>query len=172
LNAKTLTLLAFGLLAQTACEKKSAETAIPSPSPSAAENAKTPDNAAVAPSATPTPAESPTAAPAVSPGASESPSASSTATPGTAAIVRPKFANPEVNEYLDKFDTYLTDFRIAYLEMRQGNMTKFQAMIERAKEIQTKGEQIQAQLTPEEQKEFEDYVSSKSEQLGTMTEDR
>jgi hypothetical protein len=158
-------------LALAGCEQKSADRSVASPSPSA-ESTKTPDNVAAESSVTPTPTQSPTAAPMVSPSANEPPSLVSptpSTAPATAAIVRPQFKDEEANQYLDDYDAYLDEFRSAYLEMQNGNMAKFQSMIDRAKEMQNKGEAVQAKLSPEEQKAFQEYIGKKSEQLGNLS---
>ena len=49
--------------------------------------------------------------------------------------------------------------------MKQGDMTKYQTVIQRARELQTKGEKLGGELTPDEQKRFADYLNKKADEL-------
>ena len=42
--------------------------------------------------------------------------------------------------------------------MKQGEMAKFEVVIARIAEIQSKGDRIRSELSPEEQKEFNEYL--------------
>ena len=49
--------------------------------------------------------------------------------------------------------------------MKQGDMTKYQAVILRARELQTKGEKLGGDLSPDEEKQFADYLKKKADEL-------
>src|SRR5215469_4485965 len=142
----------------TACEQKPAE-------PSGRQSS-TP-----APSATPlssptvaeTPAASPTATPVSSPPATpatNSPSPSAANSEG-----RPTLSSQSANEYLQSYDAYISDFKMAYHAMKQGDMTKYQTVIQRARELQTQGDKLGGELRPDEQKRFADYLNKKADEL-------
>jgi len=49
--------------------------------------------------------------------------------------------------------------------MRQGDMTKYQVVIQRAHELESKGEKLGGELSPEEQRLFADYLNRKANEL-------
>jgi hypothetical protein len=157
-----------------ACEQKSAEPAggqsasSPTP-PSNATPLSSPANAP-APAATQpaTPASAPTVtpqttAPMPSP-ATTAPSPTSSPSAAT-SDGRPTLSSQPANEYLQSYDAYINDFEMAYQAMKQGDMTKYQIVILRARELQTKGEKLGGDLSPEEQKRFADYLNKKADEL-------
>ncbi len=152
-------------LVLVACEKQPAPPGSAKPSPSANEQPTPPAEETATPApVSPSVAETP--APAASPAES---TVGTSPQPGPAAVARPRFTNPAANEYLDNFDAYLRDFQAAFVLMQRGDMSKFQAMTGRAKEIQERAEQIRSQLSPEEQKLFQDYIDRQTDELGKAT---
>ena len=69
------------------------------------------------------------------------------------------------NEYFQSYDAYISDFKMAYHAMKQGDMTKYQSVILRAQELQTKSERLGGELNPEEEKRFADYLNKKANEL-------
>ena len=69
------------------------------------------------------------------------------------------------NEYLKSYDAYINDFETAYQAMKQGDMSKYQIVIQRARELQTKGEKLGGELSPDEEKRFADYLNKKADEL-------
>jgi len=53
--------------------------------------------------------------------------------------------------------------------MKQGDMTKYQAVIQRAHELESKGEKLGGELSPEEQARFADYLDRKANELAQFT---
>ena len=49
--------------------------------------------------------------------------------------------------------------------MKQGDLTKYQTVILRAKELQNKGEKLGGDLSPDEEKRFADYLNKKADEL-------
>ena len=49
--------------------------------------------------------------------------------------------------------------------MKQGDMSKYQIVIQRARELQTKGAKLGGELSPDEQKRFADYLNKKADEL-------
>jgi predicted PolB exonuclease-like 3'-5' exonuclease len=78
---------------------------------------------------------------------------------------RPTLSSEPANEYLQTYDEYINDFKTAYEAMKKGDMTKYQTVIERAKELQTKGEKLGGELSPDEEKRFADYLNKKADEL-------
>jgi hypothetical protein len=157
-----------------ACEQKSAEPAgeQSASSPTPPSNATTLSSPASAPApattqpATPasTPAVTPqTTAPAPSP-ATTAPSPASSPSAAT-SDGRPTLSSQSANEYLQSYDAYINDFEMAYQAMKQGDMTKYQTVILRARELQTKGEKLGGELSPDEQRRFAEYLNKKAEEL-------
>jgi flagellin-specific chaperone FliS len=72
------------------------------------------------------------------------------------------------NEYLETYDAYISDFKTAYRAMKQGDMTKYQSVIQRAHELQTKSEKLAGELTPEEEQKFADYLNKKANELSAF----
>jgi hypothetical protein len=153
----------------TACEQKPAEPsggqpttpapgATPLSSPTAAETPAASPAATPVSSPTATTPPSPPATPATSPSPSSSPSAAN-------SEGRPTLSSQSANEYLQSYDAYINDFKMAYHAMKQGDMTKYQTVIQRARELQTKGEKLGGELSPEEQKRFADYLNKKADEL-------
>jgi hypothetical protein len=109
-----------------------------------------------------------TAAPALSTPAGSGPTPTESASPSGATLPaggRPVFKNQAANDYLESYDAFITDFKEAYRQMRQGEMAKYEAVIARATEIQSKGDQIRGQLSPEDQQEFSEYLARKAQEL-------
>jgi hypothetical protein len=135
---------------------------IPSPLNSPAP-ASTPE-AQTTPTATPetaptAPASSPTATPdGVVPSPTSSPSA-------VESEGRPTLSSKSANEYLQSYDAYISDFKSAYEAMKQGDMSKYQSVIQRAMELQTKSEKLAGELTPEEEQRFANYLNKKANEL-------
>lgn len=171
-----LVTISLGLLA---CEKQPTQPASPSPTPSpnhTATGAPVPGPSPVEPRAR---AESPTspepqktpgnaaAAPTPSTPAGSADSGESATPPGAAspAGARPVFKNQAANDYLESYDAYIKDFKEAYRQMKQGEMARYEAVIARVAEIQSKGDQIRSELSPEEQKEFTEYLARKAQEL-------
>jgi hypothetical protein len=155
------------------CEEKPQPGAQSAPSP-----ALTPDpspSVAAARESAPPPSPSTTAAPesnssppapaplkspeeTTPPPAQSSPSAA-------AGDARPIFSSQSANEYVQSYDAYVNDFKVAYQAMKQGDMTKYQAVIQRAHELESKGEKLGGELSPEEQTRFADYLNRKANEL-------
>jgi hypothetical protein len=115
------------------------------------------------PTAKPETASTPEASPSVSP---EAVKPSPTSTPSAANLdVRPTLSSQSANEYLRSYDDYITDFKSAYKAMKEGDMTKYQSVIQRARELQTKSEKLGGELNPEEERQFADYLNRKANEL-------
>jgi hypothetical protein len=114
----------------------------------------------VTPETTPaTPTPSPAATPdGVAPSPSSSPSASE-------SDVRPTLSSRSANEYLQSYDDYITDFKSASKAMKEGDMTKYQSVIQRAHELRTKSEKLGGELNPEEEQRFANYLNKKATEL-------
>jgi hypothetical protein len=118
---------------------------------------------AASPSSTATPETTPTPSPAATPdGAAPSPSSSPSA---SESDVRPTLSSRSANEYLQSYDDYITDFKSASKAMKEGDMTKYQSVIQRAHELRTKSEKLGGELTPEEEQRFANYLNKKANEL-------
>jgi hypothetical protein len=53
--------------------------------------------------------------------------------------------------------------------MKQGDMTKYQTVIRRALELQTKSDKLAGELNPEEEQRFADYLNKKENELAEFT---
>ncbi|MBV8378185.1 MAG: hypothetical protein JO279_14410 [Verrucomicrobia bacterium] len=69
------------------------------------------------------------------------------------------------NDYLQSYEAYIRDFKTAYKAMREGDMTKYQAVIDGAKELQKKSQKLSGELSPEEQQRFANYLNKKAAEL-------
>jgi hypothetical protein len=140
-------------------------TSTPTPTP---ESTPTPTPAST-PTATPesTPTATPAATPSTTPdGATPSP----TPSPATAELDgRPTLSSQSANEYLQSYDTYISDFKSAYQAMKQGDMTKYQSVIQRALELQSKSDKLAGELNPEEEQRFANYLNKKANELAEFT---
>jgi hypothetical protein len=113
--------------------------------------------------ATPDAPSTPAASPSVTP---ESVKPSPTSSPAAANLdVRPTLSSESANEYLRSYDDYISDFKSAYKAMKEGDMTKYQSVIQRARELQTKSEKLGGELNPEEEQKFADYLNRKANEL-------
>ena len=154
----------------TACEQKQAEpsggqSATPVPSATPASSPTVAETPAASPNVTPvtSPTATATSSPPVTPAAAiPSPSSSPSAANSEG---RPTLSSQSANEYLQSYDAYISDFKMAYHAMKQGDMTKYQTVIQRARELQTKGEKLGGELSPDEQKRFADYLNKKADEL-------
>ena len=142
---------------QSAPTSKPGASATPATTPAAAPTA-TPETAPAAPAA-------PTATPA-QPGATPETSPS----PGTSSDARPQFSSPSVNDYVQTYDAYISDFKTAYVAMKQGDMSKYQTVIQRAQELETKGNNLQGELPPEEQQRFAEYLNKRANELAQFAQ--
>jgi hypothetical protein len=109
------------------------------------------------------------AAPTPSAPSESTPSPQESRTPSDATLLtggRPVFKNQAANDYLESYDAYIKDFKEAYRDMKQGNMVKYEAVIARTGELQSKGEQVQKELSSEERREFSEYIDRKALELG------
>jgi len=97
-----------------------------------------------------------TTAPTPSPGSSPSAATSD---------ARPTLSSQPANEYLQSYDAYINDFEAAYQAMKQGDISKYQIVIKRARELQIKGAKLGGELSPDEQKRFADYLNKKADEL-------
>jgi hypothetical protein len=155
----------------------------PSPAPTAtssstpATTASTPATIA-SPPTTPTPTPEPQAAPTATPQTTPAaPAPSSATTPDVVAPSptsspsaadsdgRPTLSSRSANEYLQSYDAYISDFKSAYKAMKEGDMTKYQSVIQRALELQTKSEHLAGELSPEEEQRFANYLNKKANEL-------
>ena len=139
---------------QSAPTSKPEASATPATTPAAAPTA-TPETAPAAPTATPA---QPGATPETSP------------SPGTSSEARPQFSNPSVNDYVQTYDAYISDFKTAYVAMKQGDMSKYQTVIQRAQELETKGNNLQGELPPEEQQRFAEYLNKRANELAQFAQ--
>jgi hypothetical protein len=167
-----------------ACEKQPVQPPLTSPTPKDSSNTTTsspgisPSRGLVQPLARAEASASPQlqktlddtkAAPTPSAPAESTPSPQESNTPSDATLLaggRPVFKNQAANDYLESYDAYIKDFKEAYREMKQGNMAKYEAVIARIEELQAKGEQVQKELSSEEQRVFSEYIDRKAQELG------
>lgn len=49
--------------------------------------------------------------------------------------------------------------------MKEGDMTKYQSVIQRAYELRTKSEKLGGELNPEEEQRFANYLNRKANEL-------
>lgn len=172
------------LLSLFACEKQPTQPPIASPTPKDFGNTPTstsglsPSPAMVNPpgrseaSTSPQLEQTPdgvTVAPAPSAPVGSPPASQESGTPSSGTLPtggRPVFKNQATNDYLESYDAYIKDFKEAYRDMKQGNMAKYEAVIGRTEELQSKGEQVKKDLTSEEQREFSEYLDRKAQELG------
>jgi hypothetical protein len=87
----------------------------------------------------------------------------------TSSDARPTFNSQSANEYLQSYDAYINDFKMAYQAMKEGDMTKYQTVIQRAHELESKGEKLGGELSPEEEARFADYLNRKADELAQFT---
>jgi hypothetical protein len=145
-----------------ACEQQ--QPAPPAASPTPAESpplqatpeATPPTTPPPAPEASPTPAE-----PATPPA---NPEASPTESPST-SDARPTFKSDRANQYVATYDSYIEEFKVAYEAMKHNDLSKYQTVVAKAQELQSQGEQLAGELSPEEQRRFADYLNRKSDEL-------
>jgi hypothetical protein len=172
------------LLLLVACEKQLVQLPLASPTPKDSGNtpvstpglspspasAKPPgqSGASTSPQLEQTP-DTTTVAPAPSIPVGSPPAQQESGTPSSGTLPtggRPIFKNQAANDYLESYDAYIKDFKEAYRNMKQGNMVKYEAVIGRTEELQSKGEQVRKELTSEEQREFSEYLDRKAQELG------
>jgi hypothetical protein len=172
------------LLLLVACEKQPVQPPLTSPTPKDSGNTPTsspgisPSRGSVQPlgraeaPASPQLQKTPDdtkAAPTPSASSESTPSPQESHTPSDATLLaggRPVFKNQAANDYLESYDAYIKDFKEAYRNMKQGNMVKYEAVIARTEELQSKGEQVQKELSSEERREFSEYIDRKAQELG------
>jgi hypothetical protein len=147
-----------GLTPATSPEATPSATPTPvQPATPESTSAATPDStpAGTPDSTPPVPATTPSG---IAPSPSSSPSAAESET-------RPTLSSQSANEYLQSYDAYISDFKTAYRAMKQGDMTKYQSVIQRAQELQTKSERLGGELNPEEEQRFANYLNKKANEL-------
>jgi flagellin-specific chaperone FliS len=66
---------------------------------------------------------------------------------------------------LQSYDDYITNFKSASKAMKEGDMTKYQSVIEHAHDLQTKSEKLGGELNPEEEQRFANYLNKKANEL-------
>jgi hypothetical protein len=49
-------------------------------------------------------------------------------------------------------------------------MTKYQTMVQRAHDLQSKGERLSGELSPEEQSQFANYLNKKADELMRLSQ--
>ena len=79
--------------------------------------------------------------------------------------MRPTLSSQSANEYLQSYDDYISDFKSAYKAMKEGDMTKYRSVIQRAQELQTKSAKLGGELNPEEEQRFANYLNKKANEL-------
>jgi hypothetical protein len=110
---------------------------------------------------------SPITSSAATPESTSSPSPT-TSPPPASSDGRPTFSSQSANEYVQSYDAYINDFKLAYQAMKEGDMTKYQAVIQRAHELESKGEKLGGELSPEEEARFADYLNKKADELAQL----
>jgi hypothetical protein len=134
----------------------------PTPEPQASPQSTPTATPEPTPTATPETASPPSPSPSATPDAVKpSPTSPSAANPD----VRPTLSSQSANEYLRSYDDYISDFKSAYKAMKEGDMTKYQSVIQRARELQTKSEKLGGELNPQEEQQFADYLNRKANEL-------
>jgi hypothetical protein len=146
---------------QSAPTSKPEASATPTTTPATAAPTATPETTPAAPAAPAAPTASP-AQPAATPATSPS--------PGTSSDARPQFSSPSVNDYVQTYDAYVSDFKTAYVAMKQGDMSKYQTVIQRAQELETKGNNLQGELPPDEQQRFAEYLNKRANELAQFAQ--
>jgi hypothetical protein len=152
--------------AEAATPTATPEAAAPTATPETAPPTATQDAAGATATPTATPEASPTASAAspattpdaISPSPTSPPSASN-------SDPRPLLSSKSANEYLQSYDDYISDFKTAYQAMKQGDVTKYRSVIQRAQELQTKSDKLSGELNPEEEQRFADYLNKKANEL-------
>jgi hypothetical protein len=157
------------------CEKQPAApsgepASSPSPSSSAAATPSPLTTPTATPEATPTPtpeaASTPTPEATPTPATETAPAPSPSSSPSAAeSETRPTLSSRSANEYLQSYDDYISDFKTAYKAMKEGDMTKYRFVIQRAQELQTKSEKLAGELNPEEEQRFANYLNKKANEL-------
>jgi hypothetical protein len=164
------------------CEQQpTAPPAQASPTPEATPTATPQATPTATPEATPTatPEATPTATPEASPTATPeaTPTATPETTPGTTAPspttspsaadfnTRPTLSSRSANEYMQSYELYISDFETAYRAMKNGDMTKYQTVIQRAQELKTKSDKLAGELNPEEEQRFANFLNKKANEL-------
>jgi hypothetical protein len=142
---------------QSAPTSKPEASATPTMTPATAP-AATPETTPAAPAAPPATPAQPSETPATSP------------SPGTSSDARPQFSSPSVNDYVQTYDAYISDFKTAYVAMKQGDMSKYQSVIQRAQELETKGNNLQGELPPDEQQRFAEYLNKRANELAQFAQ--
>jgi flagellin-specific chaperone FliS len=66
---------------------------------------------------------------------------------------------------LQSYDDYITNFKSASKAMKEGDMTKYQSVIQRAHELRAKSEKLGGELNPEEEQRFANYLNKKANEL-------
>jgi flagellin-specific chaperone FliS len=69
------------------------------------------------------------------------------------------------NEYLRSYDAYINDFKSAYQAMKDGDVARYQSVIQRALELKAKSAKLGGELNAEEEQRFADYLSKKANEL-------
>jgi hypothetical protein len=141
--------VAFVALALIGCEPKSAEPKQSTPVPSA--------------SPEPTPSAAPSASPA------ESPSSSPAANSSESSSGYLQFASQAANKFVESYDAFIADFKTAYEAMKDRDMTKYEAILLRAHELETEGEKLESGLSSDEQKKFADYLNRRADELAAIS---
>ena len=67
----------------------------------------------------------------------------------------PKFSNPDVQAYVEKFSVYSKEMIEA---SKSGDMTKIQELTAKAQEFSTEAQKLGASMSPEDAKLFADYM--------------
>jgi hypothetical protein len=150
-------------------EPQATPESTPTATPESVPTATPESTPAATPESTPTPNQesTPAATPESTPTA---PAPSPTISPSTAESDRPPtLSSRSANEYLKSYDNYISDFKIAYQAMKQGDMTKYQSVIQRALELQSKSEKLAGELNPEEEQRFANYLNKRADELAQFT---
>jgi flagellin-specific chaperone FliS len=66
---------------------------------------------------------------------------------------------------MQSYELYISDFKTAYRAMKNGDMTKYQTVIQRAQELKTKSDKLAGELNPEEEQRFANFLNKKANEL-------
>ncbi|HEY0792976.1 MAG TPA: hypothetical protein VGD78_18065 [Chthoniobacterales bacterium] len=147
-----------------------AETA-PSTSPSPETSATPTPLVEASPGTTPVPDASATPTPLVEASPSATPAPEVSVSPIAAAL--PHFKSAAANDYIQAFEAYLKDFRLAYDDMmKKADLSRYSQIIAKAQEMQVKGEQVAQELDPDEQEAFAKYLDAKAEEISRVTSEK
>ncbi|MBV9672262.1 MAG: hypothetical protein JO076_05480 [Verrucomicrobia bacterium] len=84
----------------------------------------------------------------------------------------PAFSNNVVNQYIQIYDDYISEVKTTLTAIRKGNVSNYQRIILRTRELEESAVKAEELLNPAEQKNFTEYLAKRADEIQEFVNQR